>query len=65
MNVERQKRRLAWAMGTTAVCAVVAIGSLIGTAFTQHTWLFDVVVAAVVVGVISQVWLLVGALRDR
>ena len=52
-------------MGATALCAVIAIGSLLGAAFTPHKWLFDVVVVAVVVGGISQVWLLVGALRDR
>ena len=65
MDLNKQKRRLAWAMGLTGLCALVAVGSLVGSAMTHTPWLFNVVVAAIVAGVLAQVWFIVGVVRDR
>ena len=65
MNVERQRRRLFIALGITGLCALVALGAILATATTHQPFWLNLVVGAVVGGVGSQIWLIVGAMRDR
>lgn len=65
MDLKKQTRRLAWALGLTGLCALVTIGSMVGFATTVHRWLFGVGVGAIIAGLAAQVWFIVGAVRDR
>jgi hypothetical protein len=65
MNIERQRKRLTVAITITVLCAIVAMGAIIATAATHNGVWLNLVIAAIAVGVASQVWLIVGAMRDR
>ena len=65
MDAARQRRRLAIAMGITVVCAILAMGAIVAGFITHRGVWMNLVVAAIVVGVGAQIWLIAGVLRDR
>lgn len=65
MDLDKQKRRLFWALGLTGAFALIAGGCLVGSIMTHSDLLLSFVVAAIVGGVGAQVWFIIGVLRDR
>ncbi|MFI4934564.1 MAG: hypothetical protein ACHP7N_08095 [Caulobacterales bacterium] len=65
MNVALQRRRLAIALGITAVCIVIALAAVVG-AFGFHIgWMMWVFAGAIVGGFASHAWLMLGVMRER
>jgi hypothetical protein len=65
VDLSKQRRRLFWALGATGVCAIVAAAGIVGSFMTRLEWPLSLAIAAIVVGVLAQVWFIVGVVRDR
>lgn len=65
MDLSKQRRRLFWALGATGVSALVAATGIVSSFMTRLEWPLTVAIAAIVVGVLAQIWFIVGVMRDR
>jgi hypothetical protein len=64
MNIARQRRRLAIALGITGACLVIALAAIVGV-FSFHVgWMIWVFAAALAAGFGSHGWLMLGVLRE-
>ncbi len=64
-DIEAGKRRLMIMLGVSAVCALVAIGALVGALSFGQDWLLGVFAAGLVVGFGAQIWFIVGFGRAK
>ena len=64
-EIEANKKRLMIMLGVSAVCALVAMGAIVGALSFGQDWLLAVFGAALVAGFATQIWFIVGFGRAK